>query len=354
MTVLKSVSTLVVVATLVVSASWSSNDNFKLKDDTPVWEVYEKLGKIKLHAVNPKVAGASAEIGKDIVLKGSSVKRDGKKGKTAKQSKHFECTACHTIEKEFHDLSDLDPNKKLAYAAKNNIPFLQGSSFYGIVNREHFYNDEYQKKYKDVPGIKKSFSDVRAAIQVCAIQCSQGRALEDWEIESVLMYFWTLQLKIGDLNLTDEQKQKIEYALNERQSGARAFHYIRDEFSDVSPAHFAKPMEYRKLSDTELKNKERFQRGKWIYDLGCKHCHGKKRYSFYNLDDNTSTFKHLAKHMERGKHHSIHKISRYGTAPKNFKKAYMPQYTTEKMSDSQLMDLQIYVANMAKGNNLLK
>lgn len=352
MTVFKTISILLVGATLVVSASWSSQDKFKLKDDTTVWEVYEKLGKIKLHAVNPQIKGASAEIGKDIVLKGYSVKRDGK-GKTAKQSKHFECTACHTTEKEFDDLADLDPNKKLEYAGKNNIPYLQGSSFYGIVNREHFYNDEYQKKYKDVPGIRSSFNEIRDAIQVCAIQCSQGRALEDWEIESVLMYFWELQLKIKDLNLTTEQKEKIEYALNENQSGARAFHYIRDEFSDVSPAHFVKPMKYRKLGDSELKNKERFQRGKWIYDLGCKHCHGKKRYSFYNLDESKSTFKYLVKHLESGKHHSLHKISRYGTAPKRFKKAYMPQYTKEKMSDTQLIDLQIYVENMAKGNNLL-
>ena len=51
---------------------------------------------------------------------------------------------------------------------------------------------------------------------------------------------------------------------------------------------------------------------------------------------------------------SLHKITRHGTWPLAGKKAYMPLYPLEKLSEEQLTDLRIYVENMASGKNLSK
>ena len=45
---------------------------------------------------------------------------------------------------------------------------------------------------------------------------------------------------------------------------------------------------------------------------------------------------------------SIYHVNRYGTKPMGGKKAYMPHYTLEKMSNQQLEDLRAYILEMAK------
>ncbi|MCH2043171.1 MAG: cytochrome c [Saprospiraceae bacterium] len=324
-------------------------DTIKITDETTVWEIYAKLGKIELHKVNTKVKGYSAERGKELVHQGYTTAPNGKRTKI--QSKFFKCTSCHNTVKEFDTMTDNDPQNRLDYAVKNDIPFLQGSTFFGIVNRKSFYNGDYQKKYASVPDIVASYRDIRKAIHVCATQCAQGRELEDWEMESVLAYFWELQLKIGDLEITDVEKEKIEYALNEERSSARAIHILEDKFLENSPATFPKKaLEPIVLTEGDLKNKKSFNNGKAIYDLSCKYCHEGKKYSLYNLSDSRGTFKHLSnKAMKADSYHSIYYITREGTHPVPGKKAYMPQYTLEKMNDQQLKDLHIYIQAMAEG-----
>ena len=316
-------------------------------DAMGVGEIYKKLGKIPMHEVRKDVKGVSAEKGKEIVFKGITTDPNGKRIK--KQSKFYTCIACHNTVKEFDDLTDISAESRLDYAIKNKIPYLQGSSLYGIVNRTNFYNDEYQKKYGGVPGIVESKTDLRAAIQVCATTCSQGRALEDWELESVLAYFWTIELKVADLKLTDEQKDKIKEALETNKNTDRAIDYLRDAFEPVRPAHFTKPIDYKAVGEANLKDEKRLKDGQAIYELSCMHCHGKERFSFFNLDDSRATFKFLNRALRKQSYHSAYKISRYGTGPKKGRKAYMPQYTLEKMSDEQLESLRIYIQAVAEG-----
>jgi mono/diheme cytochrome c family protein len=47
--------------------------------------------------------------------------------------------------------------------------------------------------------------------------------------------------------------------------------------------------------------------------------------------------------------HSMYQVIRYGTPPKSGKRAYMPQYTSEKMSDQQVADLRAYIESRATG-----
>lgn len=326
-------------------------EQFFLSDNDDLWAVYEKLGKIRFNAVNTSIDGVSAEKGKDIVFKGYSAKQDGK-GKTAQQSPYFKCTACHNTVKEFDDLSNISSQNRLEYAEKNDLPFLQGSSFYGLINRKTFYNDDYQKKYGHVPIIKASNTDIRTAIQLCATQCAQGRTLEDWEIESVLAYYSSIGIKVKDLNLKPEEKKAIETAINEDKDLHEAVHTLEGKYLATSPAHFADHKEYTPITEAQKKDSKSFKNGKLIYERSCLHCHGSERYSFFALDNSKYSFVNLLNRTKANKDGSIHKITRHGTWPLAGKKAYMPLYPLEKMSEDQLVDLKVFIENMAIGNNL--
>lgn len=316
-----------------------------------IWDIQEKLGKIKSFVVNYDIPGVSAEKGKNLVLKGYSAKQDGT-SRTAKQSPYFKCTACHNQEKELDNLTDYSAEKKLEFAIKNNLPFLQGTTFYGIVNRKTYYNDDYQKKYGHVPIIKASNTDLRSAIQLCATQCAQGRSLEDWEIESILAYFWSLEYSINDIILSSEEKEKINNALNNKVDKSQALAILESKYMDHAPAHFLEDKPFVKLEANELNSKEQFKIGKAIYQKSCLQCHKAKKYSFFHLDESILSFRNLMSRSFSGSMGALHKITRHGTWPLAGKKAYMPLYPAEKLSENQLQSLRIYIENMSKGINL--
>jgi mono/diheme cytochrome c family protein len=112
-----------------------------------------------------------------------------------------------------------------------------------------------------------------------------------------------------------------------------------------SPAHFIPPpvekMERQKsMGDTE--------NGALIYKNSCMHCHDNRKYSFFNLDYSKATFRNLRNNLDEYHERSIYQVARYGTSPVAGKKAYMPQYTKEKMTPQQLEDLKSYIIQEAK------
>ncbi|MFT6865469.1 MAG: hypothetical protein ACJA08_000287 [Cyclobacteriaceae bacterium] len=166
------------------------------KSETPIFEVLESLGEKKPdHFVKPTPEKIST--GEDLVKLGRATKANGKKSPYI--SKFYTCTSCHNLQREDPDLSVIDQDARLNYAIENQIPYLQESSFWGIVNRETWYNDDYVLKYGDL--VRKAEHSLRESVELCAVVCSQGRTLENWEMESILAYIWSLQIKMGDLNL---------------------------------------------------------------------------------------------------------------------------------------------------------
>jgi len=183
------------------------------------------------------IEGVSAENGEKLVKEGFAINRKGKKTKI--QSKHFACISCHNVVKEDINLSNPDPQSRLEYTSQLGIPFLQGTTLYGAVNRTSFYNGDYDKKYGDL--VKPARNDLREAIQLCAVECAQGRDLEKWEMESIMAYLWTIDLKMTDLIFSAQEvkdletensslvnnQEKIEIITSKYQSGA-------DEGSQIS------------------------------------------------------------------------------------------------------------------------
>lgn len=319
------------------------SSSVRMLADEQVAEVLEKLGDEPVeHRVDTAIAGVSAEQGQSLVLTGFAHKPKG--GRLSKQSKHFVCTSCHNIQKEDPDLSVADPQARLLYARDMGLPFLQGSALYGIVNRTSFYNGDYEKKYGSL--VTPARNNLREAIQLCAVECSQGRALEPWEMESVLAYLWTIGLKMKDLALRDKEYKQVNTALAIGKNKEAAIELIKSHYLQASPATFVEPPKDRREGYENIEGDP--ANGKLVYELSCLHCHEKERYSFFKLDHAKTTFQYLKKHFPQYTRYSVYQVARYGTSPIPGKKAYMPNYTLEKMSRQQLEDLRAYVEEMAE------
>lgn len=302
----------------------------ELTPDMGLSEVYRLL-EIPLpeHAIDqldPKLV----QVGEDYVLKGKS-RRSGFRG-SVKQSKHFNCTHCHNIQREDPDLSKPDPEARLRYVVDKGMPFLQGSPLYGVVNRDSWYNDDYLVKYGDL--VKEARSNLKASIQLCATECSQGRAFSDEEMEALMHYLWSIEIKLGDLELEERELAELRTL-----RGMRAINWLKIRFYPAAGAHFADPLplkERGKLSaDVES--------GGDLFEHSCLHCHGDGKTTNLQLSTSLIDMKFLRKHLNQGGPLDVYEIVRKGTYAIPGYKPYMPHYPLEKMSDQQLEDLVAYI-----------
>ena len=290
---------------------------------------------------NMNIKGVSAEVGRSIIEDGFAQKPGG--GTTGQQSKHFVCTSCHNIQREDPDLTKSDPDARLDYVADNEMPYLQATTLYGAINRDTYYNGDYYKKYGNLVDAAKH--DVRGAIQLCAVECAQGRSLEEWEVESVLAYLWTIDLQMSDLNLQEDQLNSIEQSLASKNNLKETEQLIRSKYLSGSPATFVKPPEDRKEGNGLEGDPKR---GLLFYEQSCLHCHKNGKYSFLHLDDHKITHKFLNRKADGYSRQSIYQVTRWGVPPKSGKRSYMSQYTAEKMSEQQLADLRAYISERAE------
>ena len=300
-------------------------------------KVLQSLGDSGVnHFPKKDINGVSAEVGKDLVLSGISKKPNGKKSK--RQSKHFVCTSCHNIVQEDPNFTSIDPQARLLYTNENGLPFLQGTTLYGLVNRTQYYNGDYDKKYGE--DVYEARNNIRNAIELCAVGCAQGRSLKPYEMESILSYLWTIELKMKDLQLSDEDRNLINNALTNNTGKDNAIQLIKSKYNQYSPATFLKPPPDRKLG-TGLTGVP--ANGKLIYNNSCLHCHKNGRYSYFFMKDSKMDKKFLARKAGTYSPYSIYQVIRYGTTPFSGRKSYMPHYTQEKMSDQQMADLKAYL-----------
>ena len=333
------------IVVFIVTASLMLPDDTALPSDPEDLQVAKVLRALGEESSNKypqtKLFGVAASRGETLIKEGFSTKPGG--GKTKIQSKHFVCTSCHNLEVEDPDLAIIDPQARLEYTVDKGLPFLQGTTLYGAVNRETYYNDDYFLKYGEL--VDAARHDIRGAIQLCAVECAQGRKLHDWELESILAYLWTIDLKMSDLNLTESELQEVYASLDAGGDQSEMIDFIKSKYVAGSPAHFV-PATQSKTATTALTGNP--DNGKLIYDNSCLHCHQDRRYSYYQLDNEKLTFKHLSKKARGYGPHSLYQVSRYGVYSRSGKRSYMPQYPIEKMSDQQLADLQSYIDMMAE------
>lgn len=298
-------------------------------------DVLISLGDKKpLHYVNA-TNDSLIKQGFEIVTKG---KTKGPNGKLSNlQSKYFTCIDCHNIMMEDPNLRESDPEARLKYAVENEIPFLSGTTFYGMVNREHWYNDDYQIKYGNL--VIPAKDTLVNAIHLCTVECSQGRAFADWELKAVMSYLYSIEYKLEDLKLTSEDYTKLN-SYKKEEKNTELIAWLKSFYLLESPATFLDPIATNKR---ELGKNGDPENGKLIYDKSCMHCHAPGRVTNFTLESSNIDLKFLKKHMGRDIHFSLYNITRQGTYALPGYRPYMPNYTLERLSHQQLEDLAAYV-----------
>ena len=314
----------------------------------PVEELLIKLGApTPAHYIaNP--TKEDIERGRDLVFD-NRTKNPPKGERSSYISKFYRCTSCHNTQREDPVLTAADPEARLDYAIQHRLPFVQGSPFYGIVNRETWYNDDYVKKYGDLA--RKAHNSLDESIELCAVACSQGRHLKDWELTAFKAYFQTLGVKVGDLALTPAQNTTIAAALSPSKTTANtatarteAVALLRTKYELASPAHFfTRPADkkdgYGKKGNTA--------RGKAVFDLACQHCHRPNGESMVILDDTKLVYEQLRRNLTKDNAYCLYEIIPYGTHSHEGHRPYMPMYPRERMSEQQVEDLRAYIVERA-------
>jgi cytochrome c len=313
-----------------------------LNNNSKVLDVLVKLGDKKpLHyKAFDTLDKAKIKQGYDIFTKGYTTLTNKK---SKKQSKHFVCTDCHNMQIEDPDLTESNPEKRLEFASKNNLKFLPGTTMAGAVNREHWYNDDYVKKYGNL--VKPAHDTLRNAIHLCAVQCSQGRALEDWEMEAMIEFFNSIGYSLKDLNLSEKEINLISNALNSNSNKEEAIKLIKSKYLNYSLATFLSPTV---KDERSLGKNGNAKNGEKIFELSCLTCHKEKGVTNYKLNKGKLTFNHLKYWSDKTSKLSVYEITRKGTYAMPGYKPYMPNYTKERLSDNQLEDLMAYINNQSK------
>ncbi len=303
-------------------------------------QVLNRLGnKPLLHSID-QFDLEKAKMGEDLIFTGYT-RVDGKK--TKRISDYFVCTDCHNTTREFRDASSESSADRLNYAKENGLPFLPGSTFWGIYNRTSFYNNDYVEKYGDL--VTDARSSLGNSVQLCAEYCSSGRVLKDWELEAIMHYFKRNELHISDLIISMEDKMELTKDNLSDNEKSRLSKVITSSYRQAYSATFLETMSREDRPYGDGGNPED---GKLIYQKACMFCHQNKRVTYLHLDNGKLSGSLLWRNRKNYTDQSIYQIVRHGTYSKAGRKQYMPLYTKEKMSDEQLNDLVAYIKQIAK------
>lgn len=310
----------------------------QINEESTISEVLAELGEPLPKHARPNSSSEIINQGRDLIFKGRTIGPDGKKSKYI--SKFYSCTSCHSPVQEDPNVGSFDPQARLDYAAENNLKFLQGSTFYGIANRESWYNDDYYKKYGDL--VKPARNSLAESTQLCAKVCSSGRYLEEWELEAILAYFWNNQLKIKDLNISDKEMHLIQ----DKENKEEAIALLKSKYARKSPATFGNSPNRQDLGFEGITGDP--VNGKKVYELSCMSCHQDGGVSGITFTDSKVDFQKFKRSIGKKTDYNLYDIVRKGTYAGQGKPRYMPLYPKERMSDQQLEDLRAYIEQKAK------
>jgi len=327
---------LAVAVLLISNLSWKAASEWS--NETALSKLLSAFGEELPDHARPNATKEVIQRGYDLIHYGKTTGPDGKTSSYI--SKFYVCTTCHNQQQEDPDLSIFNPETRLDYVEKKGMKFLQGSTFYGIANRETWYNGDYYLKYGDL--VKPANKSLAEATQLCAKVCSSGRYLEDWELEAILAYYWNNQIKLGDLELNKEEMNRIIAAKPGQKPELVAL--LKSKYATSSPATFGElPEDKSKGYGYEGKP----EIGKKIYQLSCQSCHSFEGTAGMALDNSKPTFKKFKRNLDKSGYYNIYEISRHGTYAGKGKPRYMPLYPKERLSDKQLEDLRAFILQQA-------
>ena len=330
------------VATLVMV----STVNFSVKEKINTVENFNAVEDVLIHLGKPATIhymdsfdDELAAVGEELIKRG---KADYKNYKGKRISSYFNCTDCHSLTKETKEVNQNSAEKRMEYTIKNDKPYYPGSTLHGLYNRTQFYNGDYHKKYGEL--VVNARDSIENAIQLCAEYCASGRPLEKWEMKAMLHYFKREELKIHELNFTNEELKSLQQSVENKEESLDMIQKIKSKYIEYYPATFTGTMPENKRSYGKNGNPER---GEKIYEYSCVFCHGNARVTYLDLSKDVLSARYLWNNKDGYDELSIYQVIRWGTSPKTGRKQYMPLYTQERMTDEQLEDLMAYIKELA-------
>lgn len=304
---------------------------------TPVSEIRWRLGEPKpAHWVEPDEDRIRQ--GREFVLQGWTTDDNGKRSKRA--SPGYLCTDCHQVEREEPDLRFADPETRLDYAIEQDMTFLPGTTMWGVVNRRSWFNEDYVKKYGTL--VEPAHAALRLSVLLCAAECSQGRVLDEWEIDALVAYFWSLRMGLGDLALSQEDLDFLARAVTDEALYAEGVQRLTAGWLAYSPAHARDAPADRSVG---YGNPGDPDRGAEVWRRSCLSCHSRDSGPVRGtvaFKDSKGVIKDLWSSRTRVGKGSFYQTISYGTRPYGVPMAYMPFFTHERLSDQQIDDLLSY------------
>lgn len=315
-----------------------------LDPETGVSELLWELGEAQPeHWIEPDAE--LVRMGREIVTEGRTVGPDGKLSRRA--SAGYLCTDCHNVVREDPDLTVSDPEARLAYAVEHDLPFLPGTTLWGTVDRASWFNQDYVKKYGDL--VQPANRSLRMSVLLCAAECSQGRVLDEWELDAIVAYFWSLRMTLADLALDDATLDLLaRAAAGDEASGPAAVVTLRGAFQSYSPAHVREPPADREAG---YGNPGDVARGGEVWRRSCLSCHGSSGrgdavIGTAPFGDDKGTVRALWRERAEAGKGGLYQTLTYGTRPYGVPVVYMPFYTQERLSEQQADDLRAYFADV--------
>jgi mono/diheme cytochrome c family protein len=164
------------------------------------------------------------------------------------------------------------------------------------------------------------------------------------ELEAVMHYLTTLQLRVADLGLSDGERASLSKA-EDREAGIAL---VKSRYLDAVPATFLDPIP---LEQRAMGGKGDAVKGKFIYEKSCMHCHKENGVAktTFGTGKGQKDAAWLVSYLPKNNGGSIYWICRKGTPPKKRTPQYMPIYSKEKLTDGQIEDLVAYVMQMNGG-----
>ncbi len=263
-------------------------------------------------------------------------------------SQYYRCLHCHNIAREDRRLTVQDPDAreqwlrslKLTDPTKRDgtVPSLTvATTLWGAVNRASFYNG-YHKKYhrlavKDDEAMDPS--SLTDAIEVCCRYCSSGRFPEQWELDSMLAFLWSLELRLKDVDLAPSIRRRVLSAWKNNGLSPALKNLLRKVYLRKSGATLLPmPSSVRGATDAYDDDKActgNAKSGQFLYATACAGCHGTVH---------SSVGRSLARTSDQYCRFVLRGTERDGQ--------YMPFFTQQRLSRRQLADIRAYLQQATK------
>lgn len=339
---------------------------------TTVRELLRALGEPEPTHAAPLTAPAYTdemiERGRELVLYGQTPD-DRFQGGVSVVAKTMVCVDCHAIDREEPDLRVSDAEARYAYIADRTtsydpakpMPINSGSTFRGIVDREAFYNGFYQDEKYGVFVTTPLFlgmaatESLQSSVIICGQYCSAGHHPTEAQIDDIVAYLWTLQLTLGELNISTEDRAFIE---DEGQPAEARIARVKSYYLQGYPATLGNmPADAAEgfVPGDALEHTPDPERGRDLFERACLGCHdshdgtGPNDINFTTEASRAVLAGYFAR-MDRDdvapEHANLYYFLRYGeeTAPGE---PYAPAFLAERVSDRMLEDMRAYVESIA-------